>query len=267
MMAASLSIRQLDYTLSGHTLLHGIDLAIPAAQVSVVLGPNGAGKTTLLRLLAGLRKPSRGAVLFDDQCLEQLTESQRAQRIAWVAQHPPTGIPLSVREFVSLGRLPYLGSFQRMSTQDRHLIDEVLSSVELSEHAEHKLASLSGGEYQRAAIARALAQQTPILLLDEPTNHLDIRHQHCLQEWLLKLSRQGKTIVQVLHDLTLAADYADYALLLHEGRLLATGTPSQVLTPERLSAVYRWPIRLHNLPSHHDWPGTYRTALTPDALS
>ncbi|UTH76686.1 ABC transporter ATP-binding protein [Chromobacterium sp. IIBBL 290-4] len=238
----SLKVRGLDYAVSGRALLSDIQLDLPAGQVSALLGPNGAGKTTLLRLLAGLAIPSAGAVRLNGQCVCRMDALQRARRIAWVPQHLPAGIPLTVEEFVALGRMPFLGAFTRPSPRDRDAA--ALATVEMDRHARSRLEQLSGGEKQRAAIARALAQQTPVILLDEPTNHLDPRHQHQLQLLLRELAAQGKTVVQVLHDLALAAEYADQAVLLEQGRLVACGQPRLTLTPERLEKVYRWPLRL-----------------------
>ena len=245
----TLKVRELDYRIGGRALLSDIRLDLPAGQVCALLGPNGAGKTTLLRLLAGLAAPSRGAVRLAGQCVCRMDALQRARHIAWVPQHLPADIPLTVAEFVALGRMPHLGAFARPGADDRAAVAAALATVELASSAGKRLEQLSGGEKQRAAIARALAQQAPVILLDEPTNHLDLRHQHQLQQLLRQLAGQGRTVVQVLHDLTLAADYADRVALLEGGRLVAVGTPAQALTPERLLAVYRWPVRLrHHAP-------------------
>ncbi|MBP4051087.1 ABC transporter ATP-binding protein [Chromobacterium violaceum] len=246
----TLKARELGYSVNGHALLSDIRLDLPAGQVSALLGPNGAGKTTLLRLLAGLAVPSQGAVRLDGQCVCRMDALQRARRIAWVPQHLPADIPLTVAEFVALGRMPYLGAFTRPSPSDRTAVAEALATVEMDGHAAKRLDALSGGERQRVAIARALAQQAPVILLDEPTNHLDLRHQHKLQLLLRELAAQGKTVAQVLHDLQLAAEYADRVALLSDGRLLAEGQPRAVLTPERLLAVYRWPVRLEHRATH-----------------
>ncbi|MEO2218029.1 ABC transporter ATP-binding protein [Chromobacterium vaccinii] len=245
----TLKARELGYDIAGRALLRDIRLDLPAGQVSALLGPNGAGKTTLLRLLAGLTIPSHGAVRLAGQCVCRMDALQRARRIAWVPQHLPADIPLTVAEFAALGRMPYLGAFTRPSPQDRAAVAEALAIVEMDSYASKRLDTLSGGERQRVAIARALAQQAPVILLDEPTNHLDLRHQHKLQLLLRELAAQGKTVVQVLHDLALAAEYADRVALLDGGKLTADGAPSTVLTPERLLAVYRWPVRLrHHAP-------------------
>ncbi|MCD5330029.1 ABC transporter ATP-binding protein [Chromobacterium piscinae] len=240
----TLKARELGYDIAGRALLRDIRLDLPAGQISALLGPNGAGKTTLLRLLAGLAVPSHGAVRLAGQCVCRMDALQRARRIAWVPQHLPADIPLTVAEFAALGRMPYLGAFTRLSPQDRAAVAETLAIVEMDGYASKRLDMLSGGERQRVAIARALAQQAPVILLDEPTNHLDLRHQHKLQLLLRELAARGKTVVQVLHDLQLAAEYADRAALLEGGRLVAEGSPRAVLTPERLLEVYRWPVRL-----------------------
>ncbi|WP_434632912.1 ABC transporter ATP-binding protein [Chromobacterium sp. CV08] len=245
----TLKVRELGYRVGGRPLLQDIRLDLPAGQVSALLGPNGAGKTTLLRLLAGLAAPSAGAVRLGGQCVSRMAPRERARRIGWVPQHLPADLPLTVAEFVALGRMPYLGAFGRPAPLDREAVDAAIAVVEMDGHARSRLDSLSGGERQRAAIARALAQQAPVILLDEPTNHLDLRHQHKLQLLLRELAAQGKTVVQVLHDLALAAEYADQAALLQDGRLVACGAPRQTLTPERLLSVYRWPVRLqHHAP-------------------
>ncbi|ERE20027.1 ABC transporter ATP-binding protein [Pseudogulbenkiania ferrooxidans] len=242
----TLKARELGYDIAGRALLRDIRLDLPAGQVSALLGPNGAGKTTLLRLLAGLAVPSHGAVRLAGQCVCRMDALQRARRIAWVPQHLPADIPLTVAEFAALGRMPYLGAFTRPSPQDRAAVAEALAIVEMGGYESKRLDMLSGGERQRVAIARALAQQAPVILLDEPTNHLDLRHQHKLQLLLRELAARGKTVVQVLHDLQLAAEYADRAALLEGGRLVAEGSPRAVLTPERLLEVYRWPVRLNH---------------------
>ncbi|MEO9453506.1 ABC transporter ATP-binding protein [Chromobacterium phragmitis] len=244
----ALKVRDLAYHAAGRPLLQDICLDLPASRVSALLGPNGAGKTTLLRLLAGLAAPSRGAARLAGQCVSRMDARRRARLIAWVPQHLPAVSGMSAGEFVALGRMPHQGAFARPSPADKTATQEALAIVEMEAHAAKRLDALSGGERQRVAIARALAQQAPVILLDEPTNHLDLRHQHRLQLLLRELAAQGKTVVQVLHDLALAAEYADQAALLNAGRLEAAGNAREVLTPERLLAVYRWPVRLAHPP-------------------
>ena len=219
-----------------------LSVQIPRAAVTAIIGPNGAGKSTLLRLLGGLEPSQSGQMTLFGTPFSQVSAAQRARQLAWVAQHPPSQLPLSVRACVALGRQPHQAWFQLPSSTDQQAVDQALQAVALSHKASHRFASLSGGERQRVAIARALAQDTPLLLLDEPTNHLDIRHQHGVQGLLRQLTRQGKTVVQVLHDLELAASYADWIILLAEGQLRAVGAPEQVLTGAILHDAFAWPI-------------------------
>lgn len=224
------------------TVIDNLSLHVPAAQVCALLGPNGAGKTTLLRLMAGLAKPACGQVLLGGDDVYALSAAERAKRIAYVPQHIPAGLPLTVTEFVLLGRIPHLGPFSQPRAADRAVLDEALARCELEQLADKRLDSLSGGERQRAAIARALAQQAQVLLLDEPTNHLDLRQQFRLQRLLQTLAASGHTVIEVLHDLTLAANHATWLALLDAGKLIGAGSPDKVLEPAALSHVYRWPL-------------------------
>ncbi len=253
---AALEARSLSYALGGRPLLSDIHLRLPAGRVSALLGPNGAGKTTLLRLLAGLQPPSAGEARVAGRAAHALAPRERASLIAWVPQHLPGDVPLTVAEFAGLGRIPHLGAFGQPSAADRQAVAQALDAVELVPKAGMRLAALSGGERQRAAIARALAQSAPVILLDEPTNHLDLRHQHRLQLLLHALADAGHTVVQVLHDLALAAEYAHHVALLDRGRLIASGEPAMTLTPECLQDVYQWPVHLR----HHRQPVTAQEA-------
>ena len=200
-----------------------LSVQIPRAAVTAIIGPNGAGKSTLLRLLGGLEPSQSGQMTLFGTPFSQVSAAQRARQLAWVAQHPPSQLPLSVRACVALGRQPHQAWFQLPSSTDQQAVDQALQAVALSHKASHRFASLSGGERQRVAIARALAQDTPLLLLRQ-------------------LTRQGKTVVQVLHDLELAASYADWIILLAEGELLAAGVPADALTATVLTRAYQWPI-------------------------
>lgn len=228
--------------LGAREVLSSVSLALPAGQLCALLGPNGAGKTTLLRLLAGLLAPEGGEVRLFGEPVHAMSGAERARRIAYVPQHVPAGLPLTVAEFVMLGRIPHLGPFSRPKLADRAAVGEVLEQCELQAMADKRLDALSGGERQRAAIARALAQQARVLLLDEPTNHLDLRQQYRLQRLLQRLAAAGHTVVEVLHDLTLAANHASCLALMDGGRLVACGSAASVLDAQRLSRVYGWPL-------------------------
>lgn len=219
-------------------------LTIPANRVTAVIGANGSGKTTLLRAIAG----------FHGRCHGRLFgQALGSRQAAWVGQHEGNDSPLAVRDYVMLGRRPHLGWFRRPSDVDREAVQLALRTLELEPLAHSRLHTLSGGERQRAAIARAMAQATPVVLLDEPTNHLDIRHQHLLMRSLSRLAMTGRTVVSVLHDLDLAANYAQWLILVDGGRILAQGTPRQVLRDELLSTAYHWQIRTRPPVARQGW--------------
>ena len=231
----------------GRCLFSARQLHIPAGSLCAIIGPNGAGKTTLLRALAGFHGDCHG------HSLGQPLRAGQPRPLAWVGQHEGADSPLCVAEYVMLGRRPQLGWLGRSSAADQQAVARALDSMALQGLAGQRLATLSGGERQRAAIARALAQDTPLMLLDEPCNHLDIRHQQLLLRQLQQLARQGRTLVCVLHELQLAANFADWLLLVADGELVAQGRPDAVLHSDLLSQVYRWPIRAERQPASGRW--------------
>ena len=215
----------------------------PGAWLSL-LGPNGAGKTTLLRVLAGLRR-FRGSVRLAGRRLDELGRREAARQVALVPQIPVVPPALSVGDYVLLGRTPHLGVLAREGAEDRRAASAALRRLELDELAARALGSLSGGELQRAVIARALAQQAPILLLDEPTAALDLGHQQQVLELVDELRRaDGLTVVAAMHDLTLAAQYGERLVLIDRGRVVADGVASDVLTRERLELLYGANVRV-----------------------
>ena len=230
-------------------VIQGVTLSVAPGQVTALLGPNGAGKTTLIRALSGVIQPVRGQVYWQETDLLRLPSHQRARYLAVVPQArqlPPT---FTVRQAVALGRTPYLGWLGTPGPEDRAAVERALDWTDLHPLADRLLGHLSGGEQQRVLLARALAQATPILLLDEPTAHLDLRHQVGLLSLVRRLAREHDlTVLLVLHDLNLAARFADKVALLHQGRLVAQGQPSVVLTAERLTAVYGVTVQIIHLP-------------------
>lgn len=228
------------YRYGRQDILAGVDLTAHPGQVVGLIGPNGSGKTTLLRTLHASLRPQEGAVLLDGRPLADLSARQVAREVAVVVQEHGGELPLLVADMVLLGRTPHRTGLGRHRAEDHRLAAQALVRVGASHLADRPFVGLSGGEKQRVLIARALAQQATHLLLDEPTNHLDIRYQH---EVLHLVRGLEATVVVVLHDLNLAAVYCDHLVLLHRGRVVAAGTPREVLTPAVLEPVYEVGVR------------------------
>jgi cobalamin transport system ATP-binding protein len=208
-----------------------------------LIGPNGAGKTSALRAVAGLVDYD-GVIELDGRDALRLGRRERARLVAFVPQKPETPPELTVAEYVLLGRTPHISYLGSESRSDRAAAARALLRLDLDDFAERRLGSLSGGELQRAVLARALAQEARILLLDEPTTSLDLGRQQLVLELVDTLRRDGLTVVSTLHDLTLAGQYADRLLLLDRGSVVAEGGPSQVLSPENLAAHYGASVRV-----------------------
>ena len=230
-------LSDVSFAIDGTGILWDVSADIPAGAVTGLLGPNGAGKSTLLRLIAGIETPDAGDVRLDGTVVASLPRREAARRIALLEQSAAPSVDLSVREVVLLGRIPHrsrvLGSFG--GDDDRRVADRSLAMVGSAEFADRQWHTLSGGQQQRVQIARALAQEPSLLLLDEPTNHLDVSAQLSL---LGQVRGLGLTSIMALHDLNLAAAYCDHILLLQGGRLVASGTPQEVLRPAVIAEVY-----------------------------
>ena len=216
-------------------LMEHIGLGVGKGTILTLIGPNGAGKSTLLKTLAAQLAPQGGAVYLNGRDLSRESRRESAKKIGVVAQHNDKGFDFTVLDMVLLGRSPHKKALERDNPADYAIAHQALREVGMEDLANRSMATLSGGERQRVILARALAQQTPCLILDEPTNHLDVQYQLQLMELVKGVSC---TVVAALHDLNLAAMYCQRLYLLDEGRVVAQGPPEQVLTPERISAVY-----------------------------
>ncbi|TFD28762.1 ABC transporter ATP-binding protein [Cryobacterium lyxosi] len=228
---------QLSFAIDDTRILRDVSASLPTGSVTGLLGPNGAGKSTLLRLIAGIDKADTGTVTLDGASVGSLSRREAARRIALLEQNAAPSVELTVLDVVLLGRIPHrtklMGSFG--GDDDRAVAFSALDAVGAAPLADRYWQTLSGGQQQRVQIARAMAQQPSLLLLDEPTNHLDVSAQLAL---LGQVRELAVTAIMALHDLNLASAYCDQLLLLDGGRLVATGTPDEVLTPEIIGAVY-----------------------------
>ncbi len=219
-----------------------LSLALPEGQVTVIVGANACGKSTLLRALARLLRPAGGQVLLDGRDVHTIPTRQLARRLGLMPQAPIAPEGIVVADLVARGRHPHQGLFGRWSAADDAAVAAALEATGVSDLTDRAVDELSGGQRQRVWIAMALAQETSVLLLDEPTTYLDLAHQIEVLDLLARLNAErGTTIAMVLHDLNLAARYADHLVALRAGRMVAAGTPAEVVTEETVEAVFGLP--------------------------
>lgn len=234
----TVTLEGVDVRLGRHMAVSGISADLQPGALIGVIGPNGAGKSTLIRAMMGLVPLSGGTVRIDGRSIEAADCRDIARRLAYLPQGQTLHWPLSVERLVALGRLPHLGPLSRMSGQDMAMIEAAMERADVAHLRARAATELSGGERARAMLARALAVGAEGLVVDEPLASLDPGHQVDVMELLAREAQGGALIVTVLHDLTMAARYCDRILLIHHGRLVADGTPAEVLTPARLAEVY-----------------------------
>jgi iron complex transport system ATP-binding protein len=224
--------------LGGNPVVRGLDLVVAEGEWVALIGPNGAGKTTLLRAIARL-VPFEGTIALDGRMTGAMRRTELSRILAVVPQRPAIPPWMTVAEYVLLGRTPHLGPLAKEGRKDRDAAARALARLDLLEYRERRLGTLSGGETQRVVVARALAQEARIILLDEPTAALDIGHQQQALDLLDVLrAESGLTLVAAMHDLTLAAQYADRMVLMDRGRIVADGQPSEVLTEALIARHY-----------------------------
>ena len=229
--------------LEGATVLDEVSLDVRSGEVLVLVGPNGAGKSTLLSVLSGERHPSRGSVTIGERDLASVRHRELARLRSVLTQENTVSFPFLVAEVVAMGRAPWARTIE--GRDDVTVVHDALEAADVLHLARRRYTSLSGGEKARVSLARVLAQHTPIVFLDEPTASLDLRHQEDVMRAARRMADEGRAVVVVLHDLTLAGAYADRMALIAEGRLESLGTPAEVLTEERVESVYGLPVDLH----------------------
>ncbi|WP_136248796.1 ABC transporter ATP-binding protein [Halomonas borealis] len=220
-------------------VLDGVDLAVAEGKLTVLLGPNGSGKSTLLKTLARTLTPSAGRVCLDGQDIHRRPTREVAQRLGILPQGPAAPEGLTVKQLVGMGRFPHQGWWRQDAERDARAIREALAYADVTDFAERGVDALSGGQRQRCWIAMVLAQETELLLLDEPTTFLDLKVQVDLLDLLARLAHEhGRTLLVVLHDLNLAAAYADQLVMMRDGRILERGTPGEIFTAANLKRVF-----------------------------
>jgi iron complex transport system ATP-binding protein len=220
-------------------VIHELSITIPAGQITALVGPNGCGKSTLLRGIARLLPPRAGAAYLDGKAIHRIPTRELAQQLGILPQSPSAPEGLTVRELVAQGRYPHQAWFQQWSLADEAAVGRALEITGMADLADRPVDALSGGQRQRAWIAMTLAQETPIILLDEPTTFLDLAHQIEVLHLLEHLhSAENRTIVMVVHDLNHATRHAQHVIALRDGRVVAAGAPTEVVTPALLRQVF-----------------------------
>jgi iron complex transport system ATP-binding protein len=235
--APILRVTDLSVRLAGNLIIDGAALELRPGELTLLIGPNGAGKTTLMRALAGLI-PADGSIELQGRPLGSFSSRDRARHIAYLPQGHVFHWPMNVAAVVALGRHPHADGFAPLSDADRAAVGRAVAATAIEPWAARTVTTLSGGERARVALARALATQAPILLADEPTMSLDPRHQLVVMELRARAAHEGGAVLAIVHDLMLAARFADRVVMMERGRLVAEGGPREVLTPERIAEVF-----------------------------
>jgi iron complex transport system ATP-binding protein len=220
----------------------GVSFLSARGKLTALAGPNGSGKSSIVKALLRRADAAHGSVSIDGRDVRLLTFSELARSVAVVPQREDAAFPIQVREYVALGRYPHLGLWRSPSTDDQRAVETALSQAGVDDLADRDTDALSGGEWQRVRIARALAQKAPALVLDEPTTFLDVAHEMAIFELLSSLARSGLAVLLVSHQLNLVARFADTIVLLHHGKVAMSGSPSEVMRADRLESIYGWPV-------------------------
>jgi iron complex transport system ATP-binding protein len=230
------------YPGTARNAVDGVTFVAAPGKLTALAGPNGSGKSSIVRALLGRADVVRGSVAVASIDVRTLSLSELARRVAVVPQREEPAFPVQVREYVALGRYPHLGLWRAASKADDTAVSDALEQAGVADLASRDTDALSGGEWQRVRIARALAQKAPALVLDEPTTFLDLAHEMAIFELLSSLARSGLAVLLVSHQLNLVARFADTIVLLNEGRIATSGSPTDVMKADRLESIYGWPV-------------------------
>jgi iron complex transport system ATP-binding protein len=230
------------YAGAPRSAVDGVSFAARRGELTALAGPNGSGKSSIVRALLRRADVARGTARLDGRDVRTLSYAELARNIAVVPQREDSAFPTRVREYVALGRYPHLGLWRSPSASDELAIEQALAQAGVAELAERDTDALSGGEWQRVRIARALAQKSPAVVLDEPTTFLDVAHEMAIFELLFSLARSGLAVLLVSHQLNLVARFADRIVVLDRGKVAISGTPNEVMRADRLESIYEWPV-------------------------
>ncbi|WP_371377081.1 ABC transporter ATP-binding protein [Sporomusa aerivorans] len=242
---SSILAQKLTVAYEENLVVDELDLTLPQGKITAIIGPNGCGKSTILKAVGRILQPRNGTVYLNGKDIRLLSTQEVARKMAILPQSPQAPAGLTVGELVAYGRFPYQRGFGKLNPEDKKIIAWALEMTKLTDAELKVVDTLSGGQRQRVWIAMALAQQTDLILLDEPTTYLDLAYQLEVLELLYRLNReQGSTIVMVLHDLNLAARFADYLVAVRGGRIIRHGTPAEVMTAEVLRETFRIEAKL-----------------------
>lgn len=239
-MKPIIDVRNLEFSYGEKPVLNNINLSIDEGTFVSIIGPNGSGKTTLLKNMSGVLNPVSGNISFKGKEIRKYKKRELARHLAFVSQNTQVDFNFTVMDIVLMGRAPYMGPFESETVKDMEIAEKVMSMTNIYELKNKKITEISGGERQRVIIACALAQTPEVILLDEPVSNLDIQHQVDVLGILKKLNRENNmTVVTVLHDLNLAAEFSDIIMLLKEGKMLYSGTPFEVITVSNIENAYK----------------------------
>ena len=243
-----LQAQQLDIGYGATRIVQDLSFSPPPGKVTALIGPNGCGKSTLLKAFARILTPQAGSLSLDGKAYRDLSARYLARKVAFLPQVLPVPEGVGVRQLVAYGRSPHNSLWGRLSGADQHSVEQALQRMELETLADRPLSDLSGGQRQRAWLAMILAQDAAIVLLDEPATYLDMSHQVELLDLMRALSAEGKTVITVLHDINQACRYADHLAVMQAGRLVASGTPGDVLNAELVCRVFDVQVQIMREP-------------------
>lgn len=244
-----LNILNISVSYDKKTVINNFSYEFKPGTVYSIIGANGSGKTTLLKAISGVKKIDNGQINYIEEGkalnLKDITPKQRAKLISVVPQNSFSGGAMSVYDVVALGRTPHLSFTGKIKNEDQMIINKIIRDLELEKFSTRQLSMLSGGEQQRVLLARALVQETPIILFDEPTNHLDIKYQLNFLNMIRKIvNNQNKIAIIAMHDLNLALNYTDEALMLHQNQLYTSGITKKIINPKTIKIVYDTDVQI-----------------------